>query len=185
MASKLINIDDSDSDRESSLNSEDEGPETKRLRKSHDWTKVKAFNNGKEATDFVLAEKLWRRCGKYNGTDGLKIQYNCKVSSDCAAKVYVFVKCESQQADLYQTTAEHDHKPKPQWGLPETTKDKVKQLYNDGVTKPKLILTKIRSCGMEEPTKGALSSYLVRLRRKQCESHSLRIEFHTGFHSIP
>ena len=175
MASQLLNIDssdtdspDTDSDLELSDDSQKDEPLTKRTRGSHDWTKSKSFTTANEALDFVKAEKIWRMCGKYDTIAGYKIHYNCKVSSSCSAKVYILLKSESQDADIYQTTPEHDHELKPQRGLSAATKDN--QLYSDGVTKPKLILSRLRNCGIEEPTSSALTSYLVRYRRKHCES---------------
>jgi len=168
MASRPLSYINSDSsDLESDSNSETEGePPTKRQKQSHNWIRVKCFPTGKEALDFVKGEKLWRMSGKHDGLQGRKISYNCKYSKLCGAKVYLLFKSDSQVTELYNTTSEHTHDPKCR-DLTASTKEKVIQLISDGVTKPKIILTRIRECGLPEPPAKVLKNFLCNFRRKQ------------------
>jgi len=153
-------------------------PQAKRQRQSHNWIRVKCFATGKEALDFVKGEKLWTRSGRNDGLQGRKLSYNCKYSKECGAKVYVLLKCDSQDAELYQTTADHSHDPKFR-GLTDPTKEKVIQLLNDGVNKPKIILSKIREYGLEEPTAKMLKNFLCNFRHKQGKQYYTGVRRYT------
>jgi len=116
-----------------------------------------------------MGEKLWRMSGKNDGLRGRKISYNCKYSKLCGAKVYLLFKYDSDDAELYRTTSEHTHDDPKCRGLTDSTKEKVIQLLNDGVNKPKIILSTIKECGLEEPPIRMLKNFLFHFRRKQTE----------------
>jgi hypothetical protein len=75
MASQPLYYNNSDS----SESDEIEDPPSKRQRKSHIWTKIKCFATGKEALDFVKAQKFWRNSGESYVIKGRRISYNCKL----------------------------------------------------------------------------------------------------------
>ena len=165
MASKVLQIHNSDSES-SEESGQDDPPPTTRKRRELTWDKVEKFGSGSEAKNYVKNQKQWRLSSKMSTEAGDKVYYHCKVSRSCMAKVYILVKSDCLNAELFQTTTTHTHEPKPSWGMTEEIKAKVNQLYADGVTKPKIMLSRIRDAGLREPKKRTLDNYLSAYRKK-------------------
>ena len=49
------------------------------------------------------------------------------------------------------------------------------RLFEDGVTKPKAVLSALNTRGIEEPTTNQLNNFLLQLRRKRCGKSTINV----------
>ena len=76
---------------------------------------------------------------------------------------------------MYRTEADHDHTEDNVPGIDETVKQCIEELYNDGITKPKLIVRALHSRLLRAPTYVQLNNYLVYYRRKKYGSYIISL----------
>ena len=118
------------------------------------------------ALEDIKSQKEWWKGKNHTTTEGVKTFFHCKYSKYCPVKIYVVVAANSinGEAVLYKTTKPHDHPIKHKVGVGEDVKQKIKDLFHVGITKPILVLRSIREAGLVEPTKKQLYNYLSQLK---------------------
>jgi hypothetical protein len=94
-------------------------------------------------------------------------------SPQCPAGMCLLYHADTDQVTCYKTENDHEHGDDQSRGINEKVKQVIGELYNDGVTKPKLILRALEARKMRTPTYTQLNSYLVHLRKKKYGSHQI------------
>ena len=92
-----------------------------------------------------------------------------------SASLSLLYHADSDQVTLYKTEGDHDHHDDEIRGIDENIKQCVEQLYNDGITKPKLILRILRSRQLKVPSYVQLNNFLVYYRKQKYGSHTISL----------
>uniref|UniRef100_T1JEA5 Uncharacterized protein n=1 Tax=Strigamia maritima TaxID=126957 RepID=T1JEA5_STRMM len=142
----------------------DEQPAPKRRKLELNWSEMKVFPNYPDARQAIKDERMWSMRRKTETYSGDKIYYECKFSKYCLAKRCLHLKADSDDVVLLFTTEDHTHEPKAPRGIPRETKDKIRELYRNGVIKPKFILRKIQEAGLPEPKSKQVENFLYTVR---------------------
>ena len=115
-----------------------------------------------------------------NFTDkGKRIYYRCKKvrrrGVQCSASLSLLYHADSDQVTIYKTEGDHDHHEDEIRGIGDDIKQCVEQLYNDGITKPKLILRVLQSRQLKVPSYAQLNNFLVYHRKQKYGSHTISL----------
>ncbi|CAF2802135.1 unnamed protein product [Rotaria sp. Silwood2] len=135
------------------------------------YEKVKIFSDGKCAEEEVVKYNnfKWTWC-KINDTEqGTKKYYKCsfKRGSNCPAKIYLLFHASNFEVTLFQAIIQHDHRTvSKQTGIPFEVKNVIIELFQNGYTTPKAILSELDKRKIIQPKASQISSFLVTLRRK-------------------
>jgi hypothetical protein len=123
-------------------------PIKKRRGISNDYTMVKSYPDKKLAVANIKSQNLWWVQRQHTSIEGVKVFYHCKYSKYCSAKLYLLMEQHTTEVKLYQTEKPHDHFVEKIVGIPGDVKQKIDELFNSGLTKPKPILRNIRESGL-------------------------------------
>lgn len=127
---------------------------------------IKTFEDLGEAKRYIKDQKMWHFKGISNSYEGTKQLYTCKTSTKCPARICIWLPATNLDVILQATKDDHDHEIAKPYGIAPKTKDVIKQLISNGITKPKLIQRSLRDQEIECPETSQLNNYLVKLRRE-------------------
>ena len=135
------------------------------------YEKIKTFSNGKSAEEEAVKYNNFKwTCCKTNDTEqGTKKYYKCsfKRGSNCEAKIYLLFHASNFEVTLFQSNVLHDHTPgSKQSGSPVEVKNVIMELFQNGYTTPKSILSELDKLKITQPKASQISSFLVFLRKK-------------------
>jgi len=126
---------------------------SKRVKKVHKktwtnfWIKDTTFNTGSEAEALIKNE--WSKHYTNYTDKGKRVYYRCKKARrrgpKCSADVSLLYHTDSDKVTVYKTEADHDHTDAEIRGIDEDIKKCIEELYNDGITKLKLIVRVLQS----------------------------------------
>ncbi|KAI2810354.1 hypothetical protein BLOT_001514 [Blomia tropicalis] len=139
----------------------------KRQRTCITYDTIKTFEDLVEAKRYIKDKKLWHYKGISNSYEGTKHLYTCKTSTKCPARICLWIPATSNDVFLQATKEEHDHEIAKRYEIAPKTKDVIKQLISNGITKPKSIQSSLRDQEIVCPETSQLNNYLVRLRREE------------------
>lgn len=85
-----------------------------------------------------------------------------------------------ERVSIYSIDCEHANHKNSSYGLDETTKDAISEIFETGVEKPNAIIAALKRKNVLEPSKSQLVSFLKQLRKKKYDAstllgHDLRI----------
>ena len=88
---------------------------------------------------------------------------------ECPARLYLLYHAVNDHISLFQTDSAHANHDSQMYsrGLPQETKDFVKEKFEEGVQKPNAILDLFRAKKLAEPPKSKLIAFLRRLREEE------------------
>ena len=89
----------------------------------------------------IRNEATWRIQATKRNLDGTKVYYVCRFGRKCPSKRYIFYPNDNSPAVLYTNEEDHVEHEGPKRGIPSHTKNAIKELFQDGVQKPKQILS--------------------------------------------
>ena len=135
------------------------------------YEKVKVFSDGKCAEEEAVKYNNFKWiCCKINDTkQGTKKYYKCsfKRGSNCPAKIYLLFHASNFEVILFQAIIQHDHKiVNKHTGIPIEVKNVIIELFQNGYTTPKAILSELDKLKIIQPKASRISSVLVSLRKK-------------------
>ena len=135
------------------------------------YEKVKVFSDGKCAEEEAVKYNNFKwTCRKINDTEqGTKKYYKCsfKRGSNCPAKIYLLFHASNFEVTLFQAIIQHDHTTvSKHTGIPIEVKNVIIELFQNGYTTPKAILSELDKLKIIQPKASQISSVLVSLRKK-------------------
>ncbi|CAF1106844.1 unnamed protein product [Didymodactylos carnosus] len=135
------------------------------------YENVKVFSDGKcDEEEAVKYNNFTWICCKINDTEqGTKKYYKCsfKRGSNCPAKIYLLFHASNFEVTLFQAIIQHDHTTESkQTGIPIEVKNVIIELFQNGYTTPKAILSELDKLKIIQPKASQISSFLVALREK-------------------
>lgn len=143
------------------------------------WIKIKEFANSKDAENHLELENCWRKASSKKNVLGKRVEYRCTGGKyrekECPARLYLLYQSLTTRVSLYSTDCEHDHYEVSDSGrgLSEELKLLIRNLFEDGITKPNSILAAIKRQNEAEPPKSKIVSFLRQLRNKKYEQSIL------------
>jgi len=125
------------------------------------WIKDTTFNTGSEAEASIKSE--WSKHYTNYTDKGKRVYYRCKKARrrgpQCSAGVSLLYHADSDKVTVYKTEADHDHTEGEIRGIDEDIKKCIEELYNDGITKPKLIIRVLQSRQLKVPAYAQLNNF--------------------------
>ncbi|CAF4312743.1 unnamed protein product, partial [Rotaria sordida] len=95
--------------------------------------------------------------------------YKCsfKRGSNCPTKIYLLFHASNFEVTLFQAIIRHDHTREcKQTGIPIEVKNVIIELFQNGYTTPKAILSELDKLKIIQPKASQISNFLVTLRKK-------------------
>lgn len=130
----------------------------------------RTFENKNDAMAAVNEEETWSEHYKSSAESGIRAMMRCnkvKYRGDqCSAGIYLQFDATTDKVHLFRALNEHDHHQKMSliYEMPPQTKQAIKEMFDIGVTKPKIILNNLMIKRIELPDDCKFKSYLKELR---------------------
>lgn len=146
-------------------------PPQKRKRFHKDWIFVRTFENKNEAEGFMKGK--WSYHYSNDSASGIRVTYRCpKVKfrgPQCEAGAYLLYDATSSKVQLFVADSEHTHENAPNAveEISDEVKIKIKELYENNVTKPKMMETNLLKNKLEPPPRPKLLAYLKKLNAEK------------------
>ena len=136
----------------------------------HDWIFFHKYANTKEALEFLKGEKIWSYYFKNKTIGGEKVNYRCNrvkaKESQCKAQLYLLYHAAEENVSLYKTTIGHTCNGSKGNGIDADVKLFINEQMQNGINKPKIILSNIKRNGLPVPKTTQLNNYLKQYRVK-------------------
>ncbi|ODM94944.1 Longitudinals lacking protein-like [Orchesella cincta] len=165
--------DDGGSSDSSDENYIDSPPPSKvrKPRRALNWKYSQSFPTLEEAISYVKSTRKWSMRYKRKLFEGTKYAYDCNISRHCPSKLYVLQLTEENKTEIYITGEGHDHEEKVKtYGLSVEVKEKINQLWESGVKRPRRILWTLKKEGIEPKSTQIVSYIHYKFRSNQNES---------------
>lgn len=168
----ITELNKSGSDDEQSEPSENVKPKLRGRNRSYDFLKsfegLHGLNDAQAAVvnGEIDEEGHWTKGNVTRTAEGTKFFYNCY--PECNKRIYILVRNDSLDNDIYISTDEHDHNEEEHEGiLPTKTKQFILDLYlNKKTRKPFRILELIMENNLPQVTKTQLNNFIQRIKVK-------------------
>lgn len=132
------------------------------------WLKDADFESSAEA-EASIDKALWKICSENRTAAGFRVEYRCVHGAfrrrECPTGLYLLYHSTSQKVTRFKADADHDnHVTQLRRGLTDEAKTFIREKFDDGIRKPKAILSLMRQKHLPEPPKAKVISYLQTLR---------------------
>jgi len=114
--------------------------------------------------------------------EGRKVYFRCKKvkkrnKKQCSAEIYLLYHADKDDITAFKTASEHDECTKifEIRGLSEDMKKQVRQMYDDGITKPKQIIRALQARKIQPPKKKQLTNYLSQYKKQKYGESSISL----------
>ena len=121
-----------------------------------EYTFVKSFPN--EAS--VTIESYWKKVVSHDTEQGFKQFYYCNLDKNhCPKRCFLLYVNSSDQVHFFENSCEHEHTSSHR-GLSGEQKAIVKRLYDQGLSKPSLIVKAFEAEAIETPAPSKIITFL-------------------------
>jgi len=142
---------------------------TPRKRVYQDWNQVAVFTTPGEAEEGIknFENCRWKVGNKFTSREGFKVYWSCREGASCPVQIHLLYHSQLPRVVLFRNQPPHHHaeKVKTRGLLPEV-ESLIRDLFHNGVNKPRRIQFILQKKGMEEVPQTKLSNFLVKLRRE-------------------
>lgn len=147
-------------------------PVPKRKRTHKQWVYEKSFAT-KAIADKFLEEEHFAYYYRNKSESGMRITYRCKLMKfrgrQCEAAIYLLFDSNTTDIQLFRSQTEHTHENdlNAVEVIPVEIQNKIRELYQNNVTKPQIIINTLIAKGMQPPSKAKFQTFFKKLKEEK------------------